>query len=41
MDIASFGYVNKIMVSYSMGMVYMDKMINFERNGVEYNKMIN
>ena len=36
--IASFGYVNQIMVSYSAGMGLYGQMRNFERNGVEYNK---
>jgi hypothetical protein len=36
--IASFGYYKKIMVSYSAGMGLYGQMMNFERNGVEYNK---
>jgi hypothetical protein len=36
--IASFGYFKNIMVSYSAGMGLYGQMMNFERNGVEYNK---
>jgi hypothetical protein len=36
--IASFGYFKSVLVSYSVGIGLYGQMMNFERNGVKYNK---